>query len=175
MGCISDLNLNWGYIALRTAIETEQMANGLHATVRSLEPQLPLRGDSTSGTRHLRRHRVLGCSAHARDGNPYCAKLTAVRNSAAGFYVRSQTCGRRLCAWIVGRRGSLPPAALIPVCRQSVRPARSSAGRDLRTNVGLMGFLDCPLRCNCVRADWASRGSVTMAVTAVDYRLTTNH
>src|ERR1700732_4192425 len=109
MGCISDLNLNWGYIALRTAIETEQMANGLHATVRSLEPQLPLdqvqslertvsdseatplqrgahrrlclRGDSTSGTRHLRRHRVLGCSAHARDGNPYCAKLTAVRNS----------------------------------------------------------------------------------------------
>jgi hypothetical protein len=42
MGCISDLNLNWGYIALRTAIEPEQMANGLRATVRSLEPQLPL-------------------------------------------------------------------------------------------------------------------------------------
>jgi putative ABC transport system permease protein len=42
MDCISDLNLNWGYIALRTAIEPEQMANGLRATVRSLEPQLPL-------------------------------------------------------------------------------------------------------------------------------------
>jgi hypothetical protein len=42
MRCISDLNLNCGYIALRTAIEPEQMANGLRATVCSLEPQLPL-------------------------------------------------------------------------------------------------------------------------------------
>lgn len=180
------------------------MANGLRATVRSLEPQLPRDqvqslectvSDSQAPRRFntalvaafafaaillaaLGIYGVIAFSAALRTQE--MAIRIALGSQRSGilrlvFYVRSQTCGRRLCGWIVGRRGSLPPAALIPVWRQSVRPARFSAGRDLRTNVGLIGFLDCPLRCNSVRADWASRGSVTMAVTAIDYRLTTNH
>jgi len=38
----TDLNGNGGYIAVRTAMEPEQMANVLRATVRSVDPQLPL-------------------------------------------------------------------------------------------------------------------------------------
>ena len=38
----SDLNGNAGYIALRTAMPPEQMENALRATVRSIDPQLPL-------------------------------------------------------------------------------------------------------------------------------------
>jgi putative ABC transport system permease protein len=38
----TDLNGNGGSIALRTAIEPEQMANLLRATVHSMDPQLPL-------------------------------------------------------------------------------------------------------------------------------------
>ena len=37
-----DLNGNGGFIAVRTAIDPEQMENSLRATVRSLDPQLPL-------------------------------------------------------------------------------------------------------------------------------------
>ena len=37
-----DLNGNGGYIALRTAMPPEQMENALRATVRSIDPQLPL-------------------------------------------------------------------------------------------------------------------------------------
>jgi putative ABC transport system permease protein len=42
MGTPTDLNGNGGYIAVRTAIDPEQMENSLRATVRSLDPQLPL-------------------------------------------------------------------------------------------------------------------------------------
>ncbi len=38
----ADLQGNGNYIALRTALEPEQMANVLRATVRSIDPQLPL-------------------------------------------------------------------------------------------------------------------------------------
>ena len=38
----SDLNGNGGYIAVRTAIPPEQMEKALTATVRSIDPQLPL-------------------------------------------------------------------------------------------------------------------------------------
>jgi putative ABC transport system permease protein len=38
----SDLNGNGGYVAIRTATEPEQLANSLRATVRSIDPQLPL-------------------------------------------------------------------------------------------------------------------------------------
>jgi putative ABC transport system permease protein len=42
LGSPSDLNGNGGYIALRTAMPPEQMENALRATVRSIDPQLPL-------------------------------------------------------------------------------------------------------------------------------------
>jgi putative ABC transport system permease protein len=42
MASSTDLNLNAPSIAVRTAIDPEQMANTLRATVRSLDPQLPL-------------------------------------------------------------------------------------------------------------------------------------
>lgn len=38
----SDLNGNGGYIVLRSALPLERMENALRATVRSLDPQLPL-------------------------------------------------------------------------------------------------------------------------------------
>jgi putative ABC transport system permease protein len=38
----TDLNGNGGYVALRTAMPPEQMANALSATVRLIDPQLPL-------------------------------------------------------------------------------------------------------------------------------------
>jgi predicted permease len=38
----TDLNANGGYITIRTATEPEQIANVLRATVRSIDPQLPL-------------------------------------------------------------------------------------------------------------------------------------
>jgi putative ABC transport system permease protein len=42
LGSPTDLNGNGGYIALRTEIDPEQMTNALRATVRSVDPQLPL-------------------------------------------------------------------------------------------------------------------------------------
>jgi putative ABC transport system permease protein len=42
MASATDLNLNAGYIAVRTAMDPEQMANMLRATARSIDPQLPL-------------------------------------------------------------------------------------------------------------------------------------
>jgi predicted permease len=41
-GSPTDLNGNGGYIAIRTATEPEQIANVLRASVRSIDPQLPL-------------------------------------------------------------------------------------------------------------------------------------
>jgi predicted permease len=42
LGSPTDLNGNGGYVALRTAMEPEQMANVLRAAVRAIDPQLPL-------------------------------------------------------------------------------------------------------------------------------------
>ncbi|HET6218686.1 MAG TPA: FtsX-like permease family protein [Acidobacteriaceae bacterium] len=42
LGQPGDLNGNGGYIALRSALPPEQMKNALRATVRSIDPQLPL-------------------------------------------------------------------------------------------------------------------------------------
>jgi putative ABC transport system permease protein len=42
LGSPTDLNGNGGFIAMRTAMEPEQMANVLRATVRAIDPQLPL-------------------------------------------------------------------------------------------------------------------------------------
>jgi len=38
----SDLNGNGGFVALRTALDPDQMANAIRAAVRSIDPQLPL-------------------------------------------------------------------------------------------------------------------------------------
>ena len=42
LGTPADLNGNGGFITMRTAMEPEQMANVLRATVRTIDPQLPL-------------------------------------------------------------------------------------------------------------------------------------
>jgi putative ABC transport system permease protein len=42
LGSAADLNGNGGYIAIRTAMEPAQIENVLRATVRSIDPQLPL-------------------------------------------------------------------------------------------------------------------------------------
>jgi putative ABC transport system permease protein len=42
LGSPTDLNGNGGFVTLRTAMAPEQMENALRATVRSLDPQLPL-------------------------------------------------------------------------------------------------------------------------------------
>jgi len=42
LGSPTDLNGNGGFVALRTTMEPEQMENVLRATVRAIDPQLPL-------------------------------------------------------------------------------------------------------------------------------------
>jgi ABC-type antimicrobial peptide transport system permease subunit len=42
LGSPEDLNGNGGFITLRSALPPEQMKNALRATVRSIDPQLPL-------------------------------------------------------------------------------------------------------------------------------------
>ncbi|HTT61675.1 MAG TPA: ABC transporter permease [Bryobacteraceae bacterium] len=42
LGSPTDVNGNYGYIALRTAVPPETMANALRAVVRVIDPQLPL-------------------------------------------------------------------------------------------------------------------------------------
>jgi predicted permease len=44
MATPTDVNLNSGFITLRTSMDPEKMANTLRATVRSIDPQLPLSG-----------------------------------------------------------------------------------------------------------------------------------
>jgi predicted lysophospholipase L1 biosynthesis ABC-type transport system permease subunit len=200
MRCISDLNLNWGYIALRTAIEPEQMANGLRATVRSLEPQLPLDqvqslertvSDSEAPRRFntaliaafafaaLGIYGVIAFSAALR--MPEMAIRIALGSQRSGILRLVFTSAAKLtvagCA--VGLLGAAAASRLLRSFLFGVSPfgplVLLLAAVFVLTNVGLIGFLDCPLRCNSVRADWASRGSVTMGVTATDYRLTTNH
>lgn len=46
-GSPGDLNLNFASVTLRTAEPPEEMANSLRATVRSIDPQLPLSGMQT--------------------------------------------------------------------------------------------------------------------------------
>ena len=42
LGSPTDVNGNYGYIALRTAVPPETMANAVRAVVRAIDPQLPL-------------------------------------------------------------------------------------------------------------------------------------
>jgi putative ABC transport system permease protein len=78
----TDLNGNGGYIAIRTATEPEQIANVLRATVRSIDPQLPLSQVQTmeqavSDTEAPRRFNTALISAFA---------LVAVLLAALGIY-----------------------------------------------------------------------------------------
>lgn len=77
-----DLNGTGGYITLRTAMEPEQMANGLRATVRALDPLLPLTQlqtmeQSVSDTEAPRRFHTSVISAFA---------IAAVLLAALGIY-----------------------------------------------------------------------------------------
>jgi putative ABC transport system permease protein len=42
LGSATDLNGNGGFVAIRTAMDPKQMENSLRATVRAIDPQLPL-------------------------------------------------------------------------------------------------------------------------------------
>ena len=81
-GSPTDLNGNGGYIAIRTATEPEQIANVLRATVRSIDPQLPLAQVQSmervvSGSEAPRRFNTVLISAFA---------LAAVLLAALGIY-----------------------------------------------------------------------------------------
>lgn len=54
MASPTGLNGNGGYIAIRTAMEPEQITNVLRATVRSMDPQLPRAPSPKHGARGLR-------------------------------------------------------------------------------------------------------------------------
>jgi len=78
----ADLFGNGGYIALRTAMPPEQMVNLLRATVRSIDPQLPLdqvqsMEQAVSGTEAPRRFNTALISAFA---------IAAVLLAALGIY-----------------------------------------------------------------------------------------
>jgi len=78
----TDLSGNGGFIALRTALDPEQMANGVRAAVRSIDPQLPLdpvqsMEHAVSETEAPRRFNTLVISAFA---------LAAALLAALGIY-----------------------------------------------------------------------------------------
>jgi len=78
----TDLNGDGGYIAIRTATDPEQIANVLRATVRSIDPQLPLAQvqsmeHAVSKTEAPRRFNTILISAFA---------LAAVLLAALGIY-----------------------------------------------------------------------------------------
>ena len=78
----TDLFGNGGYIAVRTAMPPEQMANALRATVRSIDPQLPLdqvqsMEQAVSGSEAPRRFNTALISAFA---------IAAVLLAALGIY-----------------------------------------------------------------------------------------
>ncbi len=45
----ADLNGNWGYIVVQSALPPEEMQNGIRRVVRELDPQLPLSRERTMG------------------------------------------------------------------------------------------------------------------------------
>jgi putative ABC transport system permease protein len=78
----TDLSGNGGFIALRTALDPDQMANGVRAAVRSIDPQLPLdpvqsMEHAVSETEAPRRFNTLVISAFA---------LAAALLAALGIY-----------------------------------------------------------------------------------------
>jgi predicted permease len=82
LGSPADINGNFGYIALRTAVPPEQMTNAVRETVRSIDPQLPLDQVQTmehavSGSEAPRRFNTTVISAFA---------LAAVLLAALGIY-----------------------------------------------------------------------------------------
>jgi predicted permease len=82
LGSPTDVNGNFGYIALRTAVPPEQMANTLRETVRSIDAQLPLNQVQTmehavSDSEAPRRFNTAVISAFA---------LAAVLLAALGIY-----------------------------------------------------------------------------------------
>ena len=166
----TDLNGNGGYIAIRTATEPEQIANVLRATVRSIDPQLPLSQVQTmeqavSDTEAPRRfntalisafalvavllaalgiYSVIAFSArpsHAGDGNPHCLRLAKVRNSRLSLRISSESGNPRVCDRAVGRDCGFPAAGLFPVWCQSFRSAGAEPGRSFRTAPGRAGFI----------------------------------
>jgi putative ABC transport system permease protein len=78
----TDINGNGGYIAIRTAMQPERMENALRATVRSIDPQLPLTQvqsmeDAVSDSEAPRRFNTVLISAFA---------IAAVLLAALGIY-----------------------------------------------------------------------------------------
>jgi predicted permease len=78
----TDLNGNSGYIALRTSTPPEQMTNLLQATVRSIDPQLPLSQVQTM------EHAVAGSEAPRRFNTALIASFAgaALLLAALGIY-----------------------------------------------------------------------------------------
>ena len=166
----TDLNGNGGYIAIRTATEPEQIANVLRATVRSIDPQLPLSQvqsmeHAVSDSEAPRRFNTVVISAFA---------IAAVLLAALGIYsviafsaalrtqemairmaLGSQRAGilrlvfasaakvaiARVRGRTVGRGCGFPAAGLFPVWGQPVRPTGTGPGRSFRTAAGMAGFI----------------------------------
>ena len=144
----TDLNANGGFIAVRTALDPEQMVNSFRSTVASIDPQLPLspvqsmlqavsdteapRRFNTAvisafavaavllAARHLQRDCIFGRAPRTGNGDPHSAWIAAVRCSKTGVRVSCETGSRRLCDWIARRRRGIAPVAFFVVQCESV-------------------------------------------------------
>jgi len=152
----TDLNGNYGFIVLRSLLPAEQMENALRATVRSIDPLLPLTQVQTmehvvSQSEAPRRFNtvligsfafaavllaVLGIYsviafrgfAGAGDGDPYGARIAAWRDCASRTAVGSKA-GRDRVRYRTGRnRSGFETIAVAFVRRKSVRSARVVGG-----------------------------------------------
>ena len=139
LGQPGDLNGNGGYIALRSALPPEQMKNALRATVRSIDPQLPLtqvqtmeqavseteaprrfntvlitsfalRRNIAGGARHLQHHRLLGRLAGPGSGYPDGARIATRGHRSSDPGIGSKA---RLIGCAVGLAGAVAASGLL--------------------------------------------------------------
>ena len=186
----TDLNGNGGAIVVRTAVEPEQMANALRATVRSIDPQLPL-------TQVQSMERTVSDSEAPRRFNTAVISTfaaAAVLLSALGVYsviafsaaLRVQEMAIRMalgsqraavlrlvfasaaklaisgCAiGLMGAVGDFTDARIVPLRRKSFRSARADDSRSFRAAACLAGFLATCTACGFHGPDQRSAGGVS--------------
>ena len=165
----NDLNGNGGFIVLRSSLPPEQMENALRATVRSIDPLLPLTQvqtmeEAVSQSEAPRRFStvLIGSFAFAAvllavlgiysvisfsvaltgagDGDPDGAGIAARGHCAAGAALGSEAGGRGMRDWIGWSAGGIEAAAVASVRREPVRSAGAVGGCGCGVAAGAGGF-----------------------------------
>ena len=185
------MNGNGGFIAVRTALEPEQMANVLRALVRPLDPKLPL-------TQVQSMERTVSDSEVPRRFNTVVLStfaLAAVLLVALGMYsviafsaalrtqemvirmaLGSQRAGILRLVFASAAKVAIPGCAIgllgaaaasrllgsFPVWRESLRSAGADPGCSFRTAAVLGGFVAAGAACSFHRPHERSSGGMTV-------------